>query len=231
MYRVAVVCEGPADRAIIVAILDYYLEDYESLPIQPPITAIGGDSGPFGGGWKGVRAWCRQESSLSSGNSAIQDNSDLLIIQADTDIAAETEIGRAKACPPPHDGADEVRVLLLEWLDMKEIPENTVFCVPSMASETWALVALFPRDAAVVPHSSDGECIECRTDIKALLKRLGRKLNPKLVVSQGGALKNQAQGYVAQQLSISKAWPEVVKVCGEAARFDVDLHDLLPAGA
>ncbi len=34
MYRVALVCEGPADRAILEAVLDYYFDDYEPLPVQ-----------------------------------------------------------------------------------------------------------------------------------------------------------------------------------------------------
>ena len=35
-------------------VLDHYFDDYEPLAIQPPVTAIGGDAGLFGGGWKGV---------------------------------------------------------------------------------------------------------------------------------------------------------------------------------
>lgn len=53
MYRVGIICEGPTDRAIIEAVLDHYLEDYEPLAIQPPTTAIGGNSGQHGGGLEG----------------------------------------------------------------------------------------------------------------------------------------------------------------------------------
>jgi len=45
MCRVAIVCEGPSDRAIIEAILDHHLEDYETMPIQPPPGGRGGKRG------------------------------------------------------------------------------------------------------------------------------------------------------------------------------------------
>lgn len=226
------VCEGPSDRAIIEAILDYYLGDFEPRAIQPPMTAACGDSGPFGGGWKGIQAWCKQEAMASSGLDSILDNSDLLIIQVDSDVAADDEIGLAKPCPPPNDSANEIRVLILKWLGVSQVPDKVILCTPSMASETWALVAIFPHDASVVgchPPPADGECIECRTDIKMRLKTSGKKLSIKLVSGQTGKLKNQARGYRVQQKKITKAWPNVVKVCSEAARFDVELCEILPS--
>ena len=199
MYRVAVVCEGPADRAIIEAVLDYYLEDYESLPIQPPTGLIGGDAGLFGGGWKGVKRWCENEASVRGGlhRVAVLQNADLLVVQVDADVAAEDEVDRARPCPPPAASADEIRALVLQWLGLNRVPDKVVLCIPSMASETWALVALFPADGAVVvcePPPADGACVECRADIKALLRRLGRRLRPKLVVSHEDDLKNLAEG-------------------------------------
>jgi len=233
MYSVALVCEGPADRAIIEAVLDHYLDDYEMLSIQPPTGLIGGDAGPFGGGWKGVRRWCGSEVAAQGGldQVAVLQNADLLVVQVDADVAEEDEISLARPCPPPADGADEIRTLVLQWLDVAHVPDKVVLCIPSMASETWALVALFPDEGAVVtcePPPDDGECIECRTDIKALLRKLGGrhrpKNRPKLVVSQDGELKNQASGYRAQSGELTAGWTDVLGECSEARRFDTDLR-------
>jgi hypothetical protein len=82
-------------------------------------------------------------------------------------------------------------------------------------------------DGSVVPCAPqpvNGECVECRTDIKTLLRKLGKKLRPKLVVSQDGELKNQASGYQAQQSRLAARWTNVLNICSEARRFDTDLR-------
>ena len=233
MYKVAVVCEGPADRAILKAVLDYYLEDYQPLEVQPPTGVLGGDSGPFGGGWKGVRSWCESEVAAQGGldQVAVLDNADLLVIQVDADVLADDEISRAQPCPPPAASADEMRALILVWLNVKTLPNKVVLCVPCMASETWALVALWPKSKSVVPCNpppQEDDCVECRTDIKALLRNLGRRFNPKLVVSQSGKLKNQGQGYENQQSNITNGWTQVLKICSQAKRFNAELKTALP---
>ena len=230
MYRVAIVCEGPSDRAIIEAILDHYLDEYESLAIQPPVSAVGGDAGPLGGGWKGVCLWCTQEVSGSSGIEPVLANADILVIHVDTDVAGEVEIMRMRPCPPPGDSANEIRALILTWLGLTQVPGQVVLCVPSMASETWVLVALYLSDPSVTHGANprvNRESIECNLDIKALLRRFGRKLRPKLVVLQGGELKNQANGYRAQQAGITAAWTKVVDVCSQAVRFDAELRAVI----
>ncbi len=225
MYRVAIACEGPADRIIIMAILDnYFDDDYEPIHVQPPRTCIGGDAGGLGGGWKGVRTWCRQEA--AAGLPAVLRNADLLIIQVDADVSREAELNCSRPCPPPSAGADEVRALLLAWLGVSSVPRKVVLCVPSMASESWALVALFPASPAALPCAPPpaGLCVECNTAVKQTLRVLGKTLRPKLVVSQGGRLKNQSRGYEAQQDKIAQGWPTVVGVCTQAARFDAELR-------
>ncbi len=228
MFRVALICEGPADRAILEAVLDHYLDDFEPLPIQPPKGVLGGDAGPFGGGWKGVRSWCRDVAAQGGLHRvAVLENADILVIQVDADVTHDEKVDRAKPCPPPADTANEVRALVGEWLGVDTLPDKVVQCVPSMASETWALVALFPRNSAVVPCDpprNDGQCVECRTDVKAVLRRAGKHLRPKLVVSQSGELKNQAKGYQTVQERITKGWRTVLVTCGEARRFDAELQ-------
>jgi len=222
MFRVAIVCEGPTDRAILEAILDHYLMDYEPLPLQPPQTAIGGDNGPFGGGWRGVQRWCEQE-----GRGHLDTvHADLLIVQVDADVATELEC--ASPCPPPETTTTALREVVMGWLGLNVLPDDVVLCVPSMASETWALVAIFPGAAEVVPCEpppADGQCIECRTDIKSCLRVLGKRLRPKLV--EGGELKNNARGYEQQAKAITTGWPRVLTACGQAARFDRDVRPAL----
>jgi len=219
------VCEGPSDRAILEAVLDHYVEDYESIAVQPP----GGAAGPFGGGWKGVRAWCTSEVAAASPRwVALLQNTDLLILQVDADVAAEDEIGLARPCPPPADSADEVRTLILEWLGMQELPEQVVLCVPSMASETWALVALLPGHAANIPCDpapSQGPCIECRTDIKSLLRARSKDVGAKLVTLKDGKLKNHAPAYRSVEGRITAGWDTVRDTCTQAARFHHELQD------
>lgn len=219
MFRVAIACEGPADRAIIEAILDSYLEDYETSPIQPPVCAMGGDAGPFGCGWKGVRTWCRQELAAGGGIGTVLANSDILVIQVEADVAAEQEIRRSKPCPPPGGNADEIRTLILEWMGIDEVPGSIVLCVPSKCLETWVLVGLFPSDPSTKPCEpppADGICVECRDDVKELLRSLGKKLRPKLVVRQNGRMKNQVRGYKEQRKKIVDSWRRIVSVCSQA---------------
>lgn len=229
MFRVAVVCEGPTDRAIVEAILDHYLDDYEPLAIQPPVSAIGGDSGAFGAGWKGVMSWCKYEVSARGGlgQVAILQNVDLLVLQVDADVATDAEIACASPCPPPSGNADAVRNLVQNWLGLGQLPEKVILCVPSMCSETWAMTALFStKDIKNVTSNSTapGVCVECRRDVKALLRTLSRDFRPKLVVSQSGYLKNQAQGYRKVTQRMTKGWHNAIRVCGEANRFDVEVR-------
>lgn len=232
MYRIALVCEGPADREIIKAVLDYYLDDYLPMDIQPPKGRIGGDAGPFGGGWKGVRYWCQKEVKAQGGfnHTAILENADLLIIQVDADVAADKENGRNSACPPPTNSTDNVRGLILQWLGINKLPAKVITCIPCMASETWAFVALWPSDKILVSCNLPGAtdtCVECRTDIKSLLNRKSPKGGNKLVVSKNGEFKNVPRGYNKIKGDITKGWDNVLKLCGEARHFDINLRKKL----
>ncbi|MGE0490533.1 MAG: hypothetical protein AB7S38_15105 [Vulcanimicrobiota bacterium] len=118
----------------------------ESVAVQPPLGSIGGHAGPLGGGWKGVRLWCQQETA-GAGWGALLNNFDLLVLQVDADISLESEPGHHPVpCPPPKDVVQAVRKLVLTWLGKTQMPPKTLLCIPAMASETWALVALFPDD-------------------------------------------------------------------------------------
>lgn len=228
MYRIGMICEGPTDRVILEAILDRYADDYEAIPIQPPVSAVGGgDAGPFGGGWKGIRTWCQQETTGGNLN-ILTENFDLIIIQIDADVLHDTEVNEILPCPPPESRANAMRRLIYRWLGLDMLPEKIICCVPTMTSETWSLVALFPNELEVIPcNPEQEECIECRLEVKSLLHRLGKKFSHKLVVSQNGRWKNQREGYEKQQKKIRNGWDDVIKICTQAERFDNELKCII----
>jgi hypothetical protein len=233
MYSVAIVCEGDADRVILTAVLDHYLGDYEPVSIQPPRGAFGGDSGPLGGGWKGVRRWCQQEAPIGGGPlRVLLENHDFVVVQVDADVAKERDSGIDLAddarCPPPSAFSDPVRAAVLGWIGIPTPPTGLVLCVPAMATETWALVALFAETLTTADPST---CIECDERIKQKLRKLGKPLAPKLVSSEGGRLKNHSKGYQAVAARITQSWLGVVSMCREAARFHEELGRRLRAPA
>jgi hypothetical protein len=226
MYRVALVCEGPSDRAILEAILDNYLDDYVAMPVQPPICRTADNFGQFGGGWKGIRTWCESEIRRIGGfeASGLLENSDLVIIQIDADVSCDPAINQAVSCPPASGNVCVVSGLLDQWLGVNPIPQGVVKCIPSMASETWALVALFDSE---LPNNLP---IECSGASKSELRIKTRTYQPKLVVSQAGRLKNNANGYkaVRVQRMIRAGWHSVVARCMEAQNFHQTLEAVLP---
>lgn len=231
MYSVAMICEGDADREILKAILDRYLDDYQLTPIQPPLSDFGGDGGELGNGWKGIRRWCQQEAPVGGGPlRVVLMNHDLVVIQVDADVANEHDSGIVLSedarCPPPSVFADPVRAAVLKWLGISSAPTGLVLCVPAMATETWALVALFPES---LDGAGSPSCIECDEDIKQKLRKLGKALDPKLATSKAGRIVNHARGYRAVAERITEAWPRVAGRCAEAARFDRDLLRRLEA--
>ena len=148
-------------------------------------------------------------------------------MQVDADVQHEhdAEISQTMPCPPAESGADAVRKLILNWLALDLLPARAVLCVPAAASETWILAALFPDAKEIVfSDSRSAEGLECRLDVKSLLRRLGKRLKPKLVISQGGKLKNQSTGYAAQQNALQNGWDTVTELCSQAARFDAELR-------
>jgi len=230
MYRVAIVSEGPADREILQAILDHYLDDYEPRPIQPPLGLTGGHAGPLGGGWRGVKAWCEQESDAHHDFAVALGNADILIIQVDADVACDADHDPTLACPPTSIRCDYVRNLVMGWLGRADLPERVLLCVPATATETWAFVALYPHNpniAVCAPHGPP-DCIECRPDIKQVVRTVARHRRPKLVVGAAGKLKNQADGYRAAATEITAGWQFVLQTCHEATLFHDSLLAVLP---
>ena len=213
-----IVCEGVADYHVIEAVLAAITNnaDFVLQRIQPPESLYGGDAGPHGGGWKGVRGWCDATRSKwgSVGKCRHGITGDLLIIHLDADVASEAEFDCARDCPPANATTDQVRELLLGWMGDQALPNWIVFCIPSKDTDAWVLVALYPSDDWALSE------VECR------LRPAERLLNKpfKLVRRRDGQLHKAASNYAAISHNIANAWTRIKARCGEAKRFESEFR-------
>jgi len=103
LKRISFVVEGPTDYVLLDALVEHFLnsDDYVPTRIQPPISEFTNNSGPLGGGWKGVLKWCSMIG--ENPDSSPLTNCDFLIIHIDADIAGEAELASlnlSAECPP-----------------------------------------------------------------------------------------------------------------------------------
>jgi hypothetical protein len=212
--RFHTVCEGPSDFFVIQGALAEMLNNADFLleRVQPPESLYGGSAGPFGGGWKGVRAWCEsmRETWGSVGASRSANKCDLLIIHLDGETADEDGITCSRPSPPAHDTVVELEKVLFQWMGDPSLPDWIVFCIPSKDTDAWVLVALYPDDEWAI------------SDIESRYEPAQRLLNKpeKLVRRREGRIQKLAPRYRAIQDRISSAWPTVKQRCREAENFE-----------
>jgi len=236
MYKIRLVCEGPTDYDALSAFLDAHLRgaDYELTLLQPDSSLYGGDFGPQGGGWKGVRGWCKgvaQAGGLMA-LAALTPDTDLVIIHVDADIAYDGEIAAAHPCPPPASTVQAVEATVLSWLGLATLPSRVALWVPSMSTEAWILRALFPTDRQSVPCAGlpvGATCVECLRDPASAL--LGRR--PKLVQRKkrpdgSEVIRKLRREYQAQRSQLADAWGQLVADLWSAARLDSHLREWVP---
>ncbi|MCA9680793.1 MAG: hypothetical protein KC457_01255 [Myxococcales bacterium] len=223
------VCEGPTDVEVLRGILSTYIGDYTLRVLQPEGSAYGGDAGPHGGGWKGVRSWCHTVATAGGFETVLPANPpiDLLIIHIDADIADEAEIAVAEPCPPPMPTIRALERLLLTWLGLEEgAPDNLALWIPSKSTEAWILRAFFPQLPQAQPCrdlSPGTACIECIDEpARELLYK-----NPKFVRLKDGKLRKLSQTYRTEGPSLGLAWPLIVESCDAAAHLDEQLRSWL----
>lgn len=229
MFRVRLVCEGPTDLEVLRAVLGARLDtDYQLTLLQPEGSLYGGDAGPHGGGWKGVRSWCMSVARAGGLESvgALAADTDLLIIHVDADIAGDLEEVGLRPCPPPMDTVAAVAAAVLRWLNLDQIPPRVALWVPAMATESWLLAAFFPGDSRSVPCEAvdpGAPCVECLADpARALLHRA-----PRFVRMKQGELKKQRRTYQAQAPAFAQSWDRVVSACASARWLDDQLRQAL----
>ncbi|RKZ54283.1 MAG: hypothetical protein DRR16_05040 [Candidatus Parabeggiatoa sp. nov. 3] len=86
--KIGIVAEGPTDSLLIELLINQLLQtEHHYLELQPKQSKTGhsGDFGVYGGGWKGVRAWCQSCEGQKLKAHFLQ--LDLLIIHIDADVA------------------------------------------------------------------------------------------------------------------------------------------------
>lgn len=113
----------------------------------------------MGGGWGGVYSWCRQLVSMQvpvAHNPSLS-GFDLILLHVDADVANERygnanitdgpgDLPCQRPCPPAADSVNELRKVLMGWLDLQGIealPGRWIFCNPSMCPEAWLITALY----------------------------------------------------------------------------------------
>jgi hypothetical protein len=104
--EIGIVAEGVTDFMLLRSLLKNFF-DCNCQLIQPETSDTqgggnGGNQGTFGGGWKGVRAWCQNLSNDFQNLAAYLKTVelDILIIHIDADVARDNEINCAIPCPP-----------------------------------------------------------------------------------------------------------------------------------
>jgi hypothetical protein len=213
---IRVVSEGPTDTIVIRSAVAALGVEAVITQIQPEDNSnlLGGDSlGEFGGGWKGVRAWC-QSAVKNGGLQVTLANARTLVVHVDADIAYDKEISRAQTCPTARDTADAVRSTVLGWLGVTRPPNGIVLCVPAMSTEAWVFCALFPSDRMTAN-------IECRREPAALL--IPKK--PKLVAKKGRRYVKDPVAYAQAHNPLVAGWNKPIPhFCAEGARFLEELR-------
>ncbi|MBM3498424.1 MAG: hypothetical protein FJX74_07100 [Armatimonadetes bacterium] len=215
---IGIVCEGDTDEIVLRAILSVVAGEHRARLVQPERTRFaGGGYGVYGGGWKGVREWCRAQGRLSEAlASAPLSRFAALIMHLDAEVAGEREVGCEQPCPPASASVEALRAFVLcEWCGEDTLPPRAVFCIPSKSTEAWVFVGLYPEDKHATPD------VECRPKPETLLKQ-----RPDELVSGAENRKNTA-AFREVAPRVAAAWPRVCEVCTQAARFDRDLRAVL----
>jgi len=214
LKRISFVVEGPTDYVLLDALVEHFLnsDDYVPTRIQPPISEFTNNSGPLGGGWKGVLKWCSMIG--ENPDSSPLTNCDFLIIHIDADIAGEAELASlnlSAECPPAATACDNIRQHLARLIG-GSLVSGVILCVPSQCMEAWVLCALHTNEAKKF------EPLECRIEVERLL--IGRP--DRLVVNKSGAAKKQTNSYKLVANRFVAGWGQTTAICSQAERFEAE---------
>lgn len=211
--RLQVVCEGETDFVVIEAATKalFPTRSIVLTMIQPDTSEAFRTLGAHGGGWKGVRGWCKLILPLFG----VSATPKALILHLDADVADDPEVGCAQECPPATATTTALRQFVTREWCAGAVPEQTVFCTPSKNTEAWVLQALYPSDREVMAG------IECRQKPETLLS--GKPAAERMVRHKDGKYKKDTAKYRARQAEISEKWASVRSGCTEAERFSQDL--------
>lgn len=201
--KIAVVAEGPTDIVIIESALNAIFagRSFVTIQLQPSGSVAFGD---FGGGWGGVYRWCKQAVGAGMGD-LLAAHFDAVILHIDADVA-DANYANANIAPLPSDlpipcqpnrppaclPCAALRKVVLSWLGSLPFSQHFAFCIPSMATESWLVPILFPKD--VLSVSADPECYP----------------NPASRLSAKGRPKKKAADYRSVAPKITAGWHKLV---------------------
>ncbi len=209
--RVLLAVEGPTDIVVLRAILRTVLQDFELDVAQPESTLGGSHYGPDGGGWKGVRAWCKGVGQ-AGGLSAPGFLGALIIAHLDADVSDDPEITcrqpKSIGSRPYEPTTDSLRSLVAQWLGGAH--QKLVICIPHLQTETW-LLPIF-RTAVTNPEDHSNPLQEFASG------------TPKLCDAN---YKKQRKRYEDVSELITQGWALAVAACPEAFYFDAELRAAL----
>jgi hypothetical protein len=180
MLRVGIVAEGRSDWLVLEEVMKTVHPEIEFVRLQPDQTLFAG----IGQGWKGVRAWCRENGHRLEVimHGITGDPIQILVIHADCSMADEEEIHHP--CPPAIDTAVALaEVVETKWLGCDPIPEFVVVATPAQSSDAWVVATLDPPYANLADiecdKSVEDELIKSQWgEIKRLRKRDGEVKKP-----------------------------------------------------
>jgi hypothetical protein len=211
--RIGLVAEGPTEFAFLEALVDIAYPGSEVRQIHPDATLVSA----FGNGWKGVRAWCRENGSkLTTLMTGIEgDELDVLVVHADCSMAHNVDA--ARPCPPASDTAAALQAVILhDWLTLGALPDFIVFMTPAQTTDTWLFVgAGYGNDGGFDP-------IECSDAIEGELARLRHYRWKK------GEVRKTRRAAEHLATATAPTWDSVVARCAEAERFSAALDAALP---
>ncbi len=224
--RVALVIEGPTDKIAIehaLKAISKNVVDFQYTVIQPEQKTADAFGGPSDAsepvyqkpGWGGVCSWCQSMSAKALAINATDKDvfhiaelqHDILILHLDADVATfryedASLTSNANAPLPINDGTtlvEKAHILedyLCTWLAPIETNDNVVFCIPSMAIETWMCVGLNHKTS----YTTKTQNVEERNDL------IGR-------------IPKRTTFYNKNAQKLTKNWEHVESSCSQAKRF------------
>jgi hypothetical protein len=217
--RIAIVCEGPTDKIILDELIEAVVghPNFRSVLVQPLMSALVSDFGPYGGGWAGVLRWCTQAvaDGIPFEESKTAINNDLIIVHVDADVARETSLAHVSLvgpCPPAQGTCDNIRHHIRVLLGGRELPNYLVLCIPADSTEAWVVAALNPSLAA---SNSPWECYQKPEDQLPSVKVRGK------------AVGKSQKSYKRVSSDVAAGWPSAKLHWPEANRFEADLRAAL----
>jgi hypothetical protein len=179
-WHALVVCEGPSDFALLEAIIGHVgttlNNNYTARLLKPQYDATSGRHEK--NGWTGVRAWCCKARDQKTrpgrdiiGQELFWSRAQCLLIQMDTDIAAEIQKSDA-ALPgdPTTDRRGYCWGAVNHWLGIHATKPEVRVVLPTTQIETWLLAT---HDASPRDPDLSARTFEDIIDVEAHLTALG----------------------------------------------------------